>query len=747
LEVGPGQALGALTKRHPDRDNNHLVLSSLRHPQESQSDIAFLLNTLGQLWLAGLQVDWLGFYAYEQRHRLPLPTYPFERQRYWIEPQKQVDDDRPQNELFRKKPNIADWFYVPSWKRSVPQVLLESGDLTDQKLSRAVGKGTCWLLFIDTYGLGEQIEKRLRQVGQDVIVVTVGEQFAQLGNQEFVINPRTLEDYKALIRALHTQDKTPNKIMHLWGVGSNDETLSEITYLEKAQDLGFYSLLYLAQALSNQHIGASIQIAVVTTNVHEVTGEEILYPQRSTVLGPCKVIPQEYPNITCRSIDLAVPGPETREVKRIDQLIAELISESSDTIVAYRGKHRWVQTFEPLSLEKNNDRSVPLRERGVYLITGGLGRIGLVLAEYLAKTVQAKLVLTGRSGLPPRDKWGQWLAAHGDQDNTSRKIQRIQTIEELGAEVLVATADVANLGQMQALINQVYEQFGKIHGVIHAAGVIEENSFSAISEVAKAECERHFQPKVQGLITLEEVLEGKSLDFCLLFSSLSSVLGGLGFVAYSAANLFIDALAHKHNQKNVGPWLSVNWDRWQLREEKKWNTSIGTSVANFAIKPNEGVETFQRILSMGTATQIIVSTGDLQTRIDQWIKLESLRDSEETKSADVPLLYPRPDLDNTYVASRNETEQAVAAIWQTLFGIEQVGVHDNFFDLGGHSLLATQVISRLRDAFRVELSLRNLFEAPSVAELAKLVEATRRVAHELQAPPDAKVGDREEIEL
>jgi thioesterase domain-containing protein/NAD(P)-dependent dehydrogenase (short-subunit alcohol dehydrogenase family)/acyl carrier protein len=721
LEVGPGQTLGTLAKQHPNRGKGQVVLSSLRHPYDDQSDVVFLLNALGQLWLSGVQVDWSGFYANERRRRLPLPAYPFERQRYWIDPQKQVDDGRLQYGLSRKKADIADWFYVPSWKRSAPQIPPESGDLTDQTLSRTIGEGTSWLLFVDIGGLGEQITKRLRQAGQDVIVVRVGDQFAQLGNQEFTINPRKLEDYVALFRSLHTQDKTPNKIMHLWGVGLNNKTLTKMVCLEKAQDLGFYSLLFLVQALGNQHKLASIQIAVVTTNVQEVTGEEILYPERSTVLGPCKVIPQEYPNITCRSIDLVVPKPGIWEATTVDQLITELISESSESIVAYRGSHRWVQTFEPLQLEKKNERPTSLREQGVYLITGGLGGIGLVLAEYLAKTVQAKLVLIGRSGLPSRDEWGHWLAVHSEQDHTSRKIQRIQTMEELGAEVLVATADVAHRGQMQALINQVYQRFGQIHGVIHAAGVTEENSFHAISEVTKAECKRHFQPKVQGLFILEDVLEGRSLDFCLLFSSLSSVLGGLRFVAYSAANLFIDAFAHKHNQKNVGPWLSVNWDGWQFREENKRNTLIGTTVANFAIKPNEGVEIFQRILSMGPATQIVVSTGDLQTRIDQWIKLESLRDSEETKSVDVPLLYPRPDLDNTYVAPQNEIEQAVAAIWQTLFGIEQVGVHDNFFELGGHSLLAVRMFAQIEETLGRNLPVGLIFQAPTVEQLASIL--------------------------
>ena len=127
-------------------------------------------------------------------------------------------------------------------------------------------------------------------------------------------------------------------------------------------------------------------------------------------------------------------------------------------------------------------RPMRLREGGVYLITGGLGRIGLVLAEYLARTVRAKLILIGRSAFPGRDKWEQWLATHGEDDRVSRRIRKVQAIEELGAEVLIISADVANEEQMQAVITQAYERFGTIHGVIHSAGIVGEQSKRTIPE-------------------------------------------------------------------------------------------------------------------------------------------------------------------------------------------------------------------------------------------------------------------------
>ena len=150
-----------------------------------------------------------------------------------------------------------------------------------------------------------------------------------------------------------------------------------------------------------------------------MTGEEELCPEKATLLGPCRVVSQEHPNIRCMSVDIVLPEPDTRqEQELIGLLLEELVSETSDPIVAYRGKHRWLQAFEATPLEKVSDLKPRIRDNGVYLITGGLGGIGLVLAEYLAQTVRAKLVLIARTSLPARGKWEQWPCKKPKRPNT-----------------------------------------------------------------------------------------------------------------------------------------------------------------------------------------------------------------------------------------------------------------------------------------------------------------------------------------
>ncbi|MGI2908927.1 SDR family oxidoreductase [Tolypothrix sp. VBCCA 56010] len=727
LEIGPGRTLSTFALQH--QTEKLAVLTSMRHPQEQQSDVAFLLNTLGRLWLLGVEIDWSSFYTYEQRHRIPLPTYPFERQPYWIKPNPSFAQATVSQEPLHKKPNIADWFYVPRWKESTPPELFQNGELAGQKL--------CWLVFVDAYGIGDEIAKRLEQQGQDAIAVTMGEQFTKLNDRTYAINPQQPDDYNALFQALQKQDLNPNAIAHFWSVTPNDTLLNnkldELTksphqFFEDFQNLGFRSLLFLAQAVGEENITDPIKLMVVTSNIYDVTGQERLCPEKATVLGPCKVIPQEYPNLTCCCIDVVIPYSETPTQQLVDNLLTEFTVQTSENIVAYRGHHRWVQTFEKIHLDDNIAGKTRLKQEGVYLITGGLGGIGLVLAEYLAKTVQAKLILIGRKELPERSQWSQWLATHDSQDAVSRKLQKVLALEELGAQVQLKSADVANPEQMQAVIAQALKQFGQINGVIHAAGiagggVVQLKTLDTATSV--------LAPKVNGTLVLEEALKNINLDFFVLCSSISSILGDFGQVDYCAANAFLDVYAQRH--ATTGQFtVSINWDAWQ-----EVGMAVETAVPDQikqgreeslkkGILPQEGVEAFGRILRI-KQPQIVVSTKDLQSVIEQnnsfqlrGKELALLSEKLATANLDKPT-YPRPNLGNNYVAARNEVEQIVAEIWQQVLGIEKVGIHDNFFDLGGNSLISIQVISQMQKELNIQIPLVSLYKSPTVSSLAEIL--------------------------
>jgi acyl transferase domain-containing protein/aryl carrier-like protein len=699
LEVGPGRTLSSYVRQHENKTPDQFVLNLIRNPKEKFSDIHYLLRQMGRLWLYGIKINWSEFYAAEKKRRIPLPTYSFDDQSYWIEGNPFDIGARMLSESQTiKKTDVSDWFYIPSWQSSL-SLLPENTDM---------GKRSCWLVFLDDCGVGSQLVKRLGKEGQDdIITVKKGKAFCKVKHGNYKLNPGDSCGYDALFKELKEEVKIPDKIAHLWSV-TGDSTGKpgiaeiEVEDMDRAQDWGLYSLIYIAQAIGKQKIFKKIQIGVVTDHLHDVTGDEAVCPAKATIFGAVKVIPQEYPDISCCVIDVVLPGSRDSVDERFtNQLVNEFRKEFTGSVIALRNHRRLVQTFTPVKLGPHLELRAKLREKGVYLITGGLGNIGLVLAKHLAKKVKARLILTGRSYFPGRDQWQEYLRNHDEKNTLSRKIREIQEMEEQGARVLLLKADVSKHDQVQRTIIEGEKQFGPINGVIHAAGIIHDHQvFKSISESTKIQFLQQFKPKIYGLLVLEKVLCGKTLDFLLMTSSLSPILGGLGFSAYSAANSFLDSYAQYHNKGSSVPWISVNWEGWQFpSEQQKRENRESHSHHHLFITPDESVIAFQRVLACEGAHQIVISTGDLSARIDRWIKLEPHQSPApgfgvESREGH----HERPHLSTPYVSPGTELEQVMADTWQKFFGVKEVGIHDDFFELGGDSLKALQLVKLLKDS-------------------------------------------------
>lgn len=691
LEVGPGKTLSTLAKQQLD-SNEQIVLSSIRHPQHNQSDIAFLLTTLGKLWLAGININWSKFYTSENRWRLPLPTYPFERKKYWVEPSSE-----PLKQP-NKKRDLADWFYVPTWERMLLPEPMDLNRLSQLKKS--------WLIFLDSLGVGTEIAQTLMNAGQDVITVSIGETFDEVGYRMFEINPEQKQDYQALIEDLNLREFHPDYIVHLWGI--EDSKPTSHSRFEDAQHYGFYSLLFLTQSLPNNK-GYSTQIFSVTNPIFNVMGSEEVYPEKATILGLCLGIGQEHPQLSCRHIDVQVPASKEEQKKLSDRLLLEFLDEPTELTIAYRDYYRWKRIFKPIKIDAIQDQKIQLRQSGVYLIVGNFDSgIGLIIAKYLAQTVAAKLILV-----------------------SSEKLPDCSEIQRLSSDCLTFQIDLTNESEMQAIVDKIDEQFGELHGVIYSTPMSNENSIDLLQQIKAEKCHFIFKEKVQKLYFLEKVLQNKKLDFYILQSSLSSIVGGIGLAAYSAANQVIDAFANYKNYQNLVNkiptlWYSINWDAITSPTPQQTVTGLSANLAEFTIKPDEVWNVCQRILSLHSPTQVIVSKGDLETRINQWVKVkplsEKIDNSDPTQSQSSTSGHSRLNLSQEYVAPRDEIEQTIAIILQEVLGLEKLGVNDNFFDLGGHSLLAIQAISRLRETFQVELPLRSLlFETPTVAGIAAVI--------------------------
>jgi NAD(P)-dependent dehydrogenase (short-subunit alcohol dehydrogenase family)/acyl carrier protein len=538
----------------------------------------------------------------------------------------------------------------------------------------------------------------------------------------FALHPSRAEGFRALLRELAEEGLAPRRILHLWSLDPAPLEAPEEERFARAQERGLHSLLALAGALSEQGLGAGVELTAVTRGAWRVDGGEESAPEQATVTGVLRVAPQELPGLRCRAIDLPSSSEEAGERRVASRLLAEVLAPAREPTVALRHHGRFVGAFDRVTLPAVAGTVPGLREKGVYLITGGLGRIGLTLAELLAREARARLVLVGRSPLPPREEWSGWLEEHDGDDPTCRRIRRLQELEALGAEVLVLAADVADETAMAAVVARAEERFGPLHGVIHGAGIVGERTHRLVSQTGHEETSWHFRPKARGVWVLERVLAGRELDFRILLSSISTVIGGLSFCAYAAANAYMNAFAAARSGRGEGPWTSLIWDAWRWQEEVE-ESGLGARTARLALTPSEGVETFRRLLAIADAPQLVVSTGDLEARIEEWVERPMAEGTGGSGPASALARHARPELPTPYVAPRDDTERAVAEVWQELLGVERIGAHDNFFELGGNSLLATRLISDLRSAFTVELPFELFFERPTVAEQASAIAA------------------------
>ncbi|HSS51725.1 MAG TPA: amino acid adenylation domain-containing protein, partial [Thermoanaerobaculia bacterium] len=692
LEVGPGQALSTSARQHA-AGSERVILATLPDARERQPDDAFLLRSLGRLWLAGVRVDWPAFSARETRCRVKLPAYPFQRQRYWIDPGKA--EGRAAAGLTRK-PDPVDWFYVPSWKRTPPPQPLPEGPMH--------ADGACWLLFVNRGAMSSAVASRLAASGRRIVRVRPGAGFARTADWEYEIAPQRREDYLTLFADLAAAGRSPRRIAHLWTLMPDSDRNGMGDRFAEIQDLGFLSLLWLAQALAGQASLDPLRIDLVSNSLHEVVGGEVLSPERATVLGACLAIPRELPGVGCRSIDVVLPqAAAPPEEELVEQIAAELAADAGlETCLAYRGPYRWARTFEPVRWTGRSDPPRRLRDRGVYLITGGLGGIGLAVAGYLARAVRARLILLQRSPFPLREEWGKWLSGHNGEDAVSFRIHALEACEEAGAQVLVLSADIADAAQMARAVDAARARFGRIHGIVHTAGV---PGGGLIPGKRRERVEEVFAPKVSGSRVLADLFAGEALDFLVLCSSLASVVGLPDRVEYSAASAFLDAFAQARSRRGEGFTVAIDWDSW-------YGTGMGldpAAAAENGLTSEQGVEALLRILDHDLP-QVAVSTLDLPALIAR-----SEASSPEAALAELvrqrtPVqTHPRPQLATPYVAPRDRTEEVLARIWSGLLGIQDIGIHDSFLELGGDSILSLQVIGRARQE-GLALSLAQVFE-------------------------------------
>jgi acyl transferase domain-containing protein/thioesterase domain-containing protein/acyl carrier protein len=567
LEVGPGKMLSSMAKMNPAVKPSQAALPVLRHADEVVADDAFLLGLMGRLWATGGEIDVATLFAGETRQRVGLPTYAFQSQRYYIEPGTRSEVDAQSGDVFVDK--IADpsgWFWEPVWRRR---------DVEDPIVD------TCrYLVLADPVGIADRVAARLRAAGNGVVMLRPGDSYGMVSPDEYRFSPEQgREGYELLLRDLHEAGRLPERVVHL-GLLTDVETFrGASSFFHRNQELGFYSLLFLAQAWGADGAKRPLHLLVGTVGSQRARpGDEAPWPEQSTVLGPAMVIPRELADVTVSCIDVdpgdvaawraatgrsltARKGTRARGEQLVDALVTEARARPSCDLVALRGTERYLHDIRQARVPEpiESAAALPLRHGGVVLLTGGLGGIALTVAERLARRCSARLVLLSRSGLPERDTWDDVVRKLGDDHPLSRKIGAVLHLESLGSEVMVATGDVADVERMRQVLSEVQARFGGLHGIVHAAGVIRDN---LLATKQPGEVEDVFSPKVAGTLVLDELTRDLDLDMFVVFSSTSTVTAPVGQVDYVAANAFLNAFANARHGRSRTAYLALDWGIW-----------------------------------------------------------------------------------------------------------------------------------------------------------------------------------------
>lgn len=721
LEVGPGGALGTMAKMCVGKEQARHVVSSLPHANEKRSDSEAVLDAAGRLWLGGVEFDWLGFHADSAPYRVPLPTYPFERKSHWVEAAPSMKGTAPS-----RSSDVEDWLYAPTWTRD---------DAPSRKDGALSG---CWLVLGQPDDLTAAVASRLLRAGAAPIVIEAGDGLQLDGSGKVRVRADAREDIAAAIQHVHAAHGSIAGAIYLWSATEAGAATAALSY---------FSLVALAESLQISPDTPRLPVIVATFGAESVLDESVHDSGAAMAYGPVLALPTEVPGLAMRAVDFARADQLDQVAATAEALISEAADGDAEKFVAWRAGRRWVRRYERFTLPAAEQRDLPIKERGVYLITGGLGGIGVTLARWLASQFAARLVLTSRMSLPGRDEWDRWLDEHESDNRTSQAIRNIRDIEQLGGEVIAATADAADLEQMGAAIEAARGRWGAINGVIHAAGISGNGRLAFLKQ--PDDVQSVLSPKIDGLAVLVRLLGDTRLDFVALMSSINAVISAPGVCDYAAANAVLDAFVD--DSKRPAAWQRVvafDWAAWRdvgmaarlvvpEAQRAMWKQHVQAGIPSEA-----GVDLFARILASGRRRAVIspyslVHTAHFSNAVGQPAAAKP-KDLQASPVLTESLTSPMPR--EKYEKPATNAEQRLVEIWSELLGIKEIGIHDDFFDLGGHSLLATRMMTRVYDKLGVRISLRDVFDAPTIHHLAARIDA---------ASPDAASAtaeaDREEM--
>ncbi|AOX02678.1 hypothetical protein BJP34_27445 [Moorena producens PAL-8-15-08-1] len=599
----------------------------------------------------------------------------------------------------------GDWLYQIHWQPQSTSLDNQSIDLT---------KPGSWLLFCPPTGIGKHLAESLTQQGQHCILVTPGENYQQLDSQHYQINPIKVSEFPRLLQESLEQQPPLRGIVHLWSLQETLAPLKSTQELQKSQDLCCGSVLHLVQAIVKNQDLKSPTLWLVTQGSQSVANQSLpIQFQQAPLWGLGRVIAQEHRELQCRCLDL---DPTVEENQAVAALLQEILSPGDENQIAYRQQVRYVARLERqqksltstqvvASMSEAANNQVSIQSEFSYLITGGLGALGLHSARWMVEQGARHLVLTGRK-----------------QPSVFAQ-QTIKELQEAGAQVLVLCGDISQQEDATKILSQIQESLPTLRGVIHAAGLLDDG---LLQQMSWAEFTRVMAPKVQGTWHLHSLTQNLPLDFFVCFSSMASLLGSPGQGNYAAANAFMDAIAH--HRRSLGlPGLSINWGAWDeggmaSRLESQHLTRMQAQGIS-PISPERGLQALAKLLGQ-KSTQVgvlAINWSQFLGQLSGGIKmplLEAFSVAETTQAKDYKLLKrlkASSQIERKKLLITHLQTEVAKVLGMTAF---QIDVQQPLNTMGLDSLMAVELRNRVQNDLGVDVPIVKFIEDISIVGLA-----------------------------
>ena len=679
-------------------DERHHCLATASPGQDAGQA---LLTAVAHLYVSGVAIDWQQLYCHLAPRRVELPTYPFQRQRYWHT--LAVKAATPRDQVQAPPLTVPDSasFFQRQWQPLASATPAQN--LPDNGL---------WLVFVDQQEISEQMLAQLSQRHQIAVQVAPAYQFQRYSHHHYGINPLKADDYRELLAAVTTANGPIHGIIHLWTLGQPAGQL-----LERSMDTGVYSLFYLSQALGEYARERCLRLLTASRrHPLQFSVSEHTIPILSKIIG------YEYKQVASRHISFA--GATTWQ--EVTAAIAREIDTAGDLEqVSYHDGRRWAPDLVAVDCQRLPARDLSLTNQ-VVMITGGASGIGFEIAGHLARSHKVKLVLVGRSPLPPQSQWPQLLSNCAVDEPIALRIRNIQWLQQQGYAVVYQNADVTDAAAMQQVVETIRQQWGAISAIFHCAGVIDSQAISLASKSLDS-LRQVLAPKVQGALVLAELIQNYDIPFTMFFSSLASLAGftGVGFSDYAVANAFLDGMAAHIARKRPGRCVAVNWPVW---------TGIGMSnrglatKAAYALTRQSALTALDQIMASNTPAQIIVSGTNLDAASQRRFRERAITPTSTPTASQTPLTIA-PDAPaplQPAAPDTNNGKQAERMLKQLLTKIlklesTQLDLHLNFSEYGMDSISIADFMGGIEAHYGQHFDPSLVLEYPTIAALAQFL--------------------------